>query len=137
MKVFRNTLAVILILGIMPVSSAYAFTSILFPGFTGGGALSYLYPTASSYTITASSSQGGSISPSGTIAVARYGSQTFTITPTGSNQIAEVFVDGISVGRVSSYTFSQSDGEPYDQSEFFYRCDSLCLRHRCKRRIGR
>ena len=120
MKVLRNTLAVILILGIMPVSSAYAFTSVLFPGYTGnGGALSFLYPTASTYTIVASSSQGGSISPEGRISVARYGSKTFTITPTGTNQISEVFVDGISVGRVSSYTFNRVTANHSIEARFF------------------
>jgi len=57
-------------------------------------------------TITASAGAGGSISPSGTVAVTYGGSQTFTITPDPCYSIADVLVDGVSVGAVSSYTFT-------------------------------
>lgn len=59
------------------------------------------------YSITASASAGGSISPSGTI-ILDYGSdQTFTITPDADQQyhIADVLVDDVSVGAVQSYQF--------------------------------
>ncbi|MEM3473546.1 MAG: stalk domain-containing protein [archaeon] len=58
------------------------------------------------YTITASASPGGSISPSGTVAVNYGDSKTFTITPNSGYKISNVKVDGVSVGVVSSYTFS-------------------------------
>jgi hypothetical protein len=58
------------------------------------------------YTITASAGSNGSISPSGTITV-NYGSnQTFTITPNTGYHIVDVLVDGLSVGAVTTYTFS-------------------------------
>lgn len=59
-----------------------------------------------SYMITASAGEGGSISPSGDIRVVRYMNQTLTITPDDGYQIADVLVDGESVGPVSSYTFT-------------------------------
>jgi len=60
----------------------------------------------SSYTITASSGTGGNISPAGPILVIFGGSQAYTITPSSGYSIAGVTVDGVSVGAVSTYTFS-------------------------------
>ena len=57
------------------------------------------------FTITATADEHGSISPSGTVTVKRDGSQPFTITPNSGYQIADVKVDGTSVGAVASYTF--------------------------------
>lgn len=70
------------------------------PGYGGGAA------SAESYTITASAGDGGSISPSGAVSVAKGGSKTFAITANEDYMISELLVDGESVGAVSSYTFS-------------------------------
>ena len=59
-----------------------------------------------SYIITASAGQGGSITPSGTVAVPAGGSQSFTIAAETGYEIDQVLVDGISVGSVSGYTFT-------------------------------
>ncbi|MBT7082472.1 MAG: hypothetical protein HN929_13590, partial [Chloroflexi bacterium] len=60
-----------------------------------------------SYTINASASNGGSITPPGTTVVAENGSLSYIITPDSGNTIADVVVDGVtSLGAVSSYTFS-------------------------------
>jgi hypothetical protein len=56
--------------------------------------------------ITATAGAGGTISPSGTIAVNYGNSQSFTITPDGIHRILNVTVDGSTVGAVSSYTFT-------------------------------
>lgn len=61
---------------------------------------------SSVYTITATAGQGGSIIPSGVVSVQSGGSQTFTIVPDSCYEIMDVIVDGISVGAVGSYTFS-------------------------------
>src|SRR2546427_318165 len=59
------------------------------------------------YTITATAGAGGSISPAGATTVACGGSQTYTIAPDDKcHVIADVKVDGVSVGAVASYTFS-------------------------------
>jgi len=58
------------------------------------------------YTITASAEPNGAISPSGTITVFPAFSKTYTITPNPGYVIADVQVDGSSVGAVSSYPFS-------------------------------
>ena len=53
-----------------------------------------------------SAGTGGSISPAGATTVAYGGSQIFTIAPASGYTIADVLVDGVSVGAVSSYTFT-------------------------------
>jgi hypothetical protein len=58
------------------------------------------------YTITSSSTLGGSISPSGTITVNSGESKTFTITPYSGYKISDVKVDGASVGAFPTYTFN-------------------------------
>lgn len=58
------------------------------------------------HTITATAGTGGSISPSGNIAVSHGSDQTFTITPDSCYHIADVVVDGISQGAITTYTFS-------------------------------
>ena len=55
--------------------------------------------------ITASAGPGGSISPSGSISLAEGDNQSFTITPDPGFIIADVLVDGASVGAVASFTF--------------------------------
>jgi gingipain R len=58
------------------------------------------------YTITASAGSNGSISPSGTSTVNEGSNKTYNITPATCYQIANVLVDGSSVGAVSTYTFT-------------------------------
>jgi len=58
------------------------------------------------YTITATAGTGGSISPSGSITVNYGTSKSFTITPNSGYYIADVKMDGVSQGAVSSYTFT-------------------------------
>ena len=61
---------------------------------------------AASYTITATSGPNGSISPAGAINVPAGNSRTFTISPSANCTILRVLVDGISIGAVASYTFT-------------------------------
>lgn len=70
---------------------------------TSGGGTTPVEPTT--YTITASAGQGGSITPSGAVSVDKGGSQTFTIKPSDNYEIADVKVDGQSVGKKTEYTF--------------------------------
>ncbi len=61
--------------------------------------------------ITASiTGSGGSISPDGDIVLATGGSATFNIATNTGYHIADVKVDGASVGAVSSYTFTDVTG---------------------------
>ena len=58
------------------------------------------------YTITASAGANGSIAPSGTTVVNSGASQAYTITPATGYHVADVLVDGVTAGAVTSYTFS-------------------------------
>ncbi len=60
------------------------------------------------HTITASAGVGGLISPAGEIAVREGASQAFTFTPDSRYAVADVAVDGVSVGAVT-YTFENVD----------------------------
>ncbi|HCE43232.1 MAG TPA: hypothetical protein DET40_06770 [Lentisphaeria bacterium] len=58
-------------------------------------------------TITVSAGANGSIAPAGpAVSVNYYGSKSFTITPSANYHVADVEVDGTSVGAVTSYKFT-------------------------------
>jgi len=57
-------------------------------------------------TIVASAGAGGTITPNGSVLVTHGTDQTFTISPASCYAIADVSVDGSSVGPVTSYTFT-------------------------------
>jgi hypothetical protein len=56
--------------------------------------------------ITASAGAGGTISPSGEVAVSAGSNQTFQFFPDSGYRVLDVIVDGSSVGRSTSYTFT-------------------------------
>ncbi|NPV88375.1 hypothetical protein HPY42_02440 [Coprothermobacteraceae bacterium] len=76
--------------------------------------------------IHASAGTGGSIKPAGTVTVAHGGSQTFTITPNPGYRIADVIVDGKSVGAVTSYIFS-SVTENHTINAVFEKAETLIV----------
>ena len=59
----------------------------------------------SNYTIKATAGAGGSISPSGDVSVREGEDQTFTITTDEGYAVADVKIDGKSIGAVNSYAF--------------------------------
>ena len=61
---------------------------------------------AVNHTITASAGAEGQISPSGAVTVSQGSDQAFTITAGSGYNLANVLVDGASVGTVGSYTFT-------------------------------
>jgi len=100
-------------------SSGYSVASLLIDGVAVNPTTSYTFSDVSAdhtiYTtfanttryITASAGTGGTISPSGNIFVTVLGSsKTFTFTPNTGYSVSNVLVDRVSVGAVSSYTFS-------------------------------
>ena len=58
------------------------------------------------YTITPSAGPNGAISPNAPQTLDHGAAQTFTITPATGYYVADVLVDGVSVGPVTSYTFT-------------------------------
>ena len=58
------------------------------------------------YTLAATAGSGGSIVPAGNLLVEHGGSQAFTILPDEGYHIDDVLIDGVSIGAVGAYTFS-------------------------------
>ncbi len=82
------------------IISAYTFTSV-----TASHTIDASF-AINTYTITASATTGGTVSPSGPVSVNHGSSQSFTITPLAGYYVADVLADGVSVGAVLSYSFS-------------------------------
>ncbi|MEI6304743.1 MAG: fibronectin type III domain-containing protein [Candidatus Taylorbacteria bacterium] len=67
----------------------------------------YGYPIKTTWTVTASTGTGGSISPAGVTNIGEGTDQTFIVTPSDSYTAEDILVDGVSVGTTSlSYTFT-------------------------------
>ena len=99
-------------------NSGYHIADVLVDGASVGAVTSFQFTNVTANhtivaafaidtrTITASAGAGGSISPSGAVAVDSGSSRTFTITPAVGYHVADVLVDGVSAGTVTSYTFT-------------------------------
>ena len=108
-----------------PTKSGYTFTGWSGTGLDGENNMTVTIPKGSTgnrtykahwryngsghsysyYTIKATAGAGGSISPSGSVSVREGRDQTFTITPDKGYAVANVKIDGKSIGAVKSYTF--------------------------------
>ena len=108
-----------------PTKSGYTFTGWSGTGLDGENNMTVTIPTGSTgnrtytahwryngsghsysyYTIKATAGAGGSISPSGNVSVREGRDQTFTITPDKGYAVANVKIDGKSIGAAKSYTF--------------------------------
>ena len=80
-------------------------TSFTFSNITANHSITAAFEL-NTYAITATAGANGTISPSGSISVNSGDSQTFTFTPAANYKVSNVTVDGVSVGAVTSYTFS-------------------------------
>ena len=99
-------------------ATGYQVADVLMDGVSQGAITSYTFTdvqasrtlsatfTRRVLTITASAGPGGSISPSGAVAVNHGEDSTFTITPAVGHAISSVIVDGVDLGAVGSYTFT-------------------------------
>ncbi|MBO7481023.1 MAG: fibronectin type III domain-containing protein [Bacteroidales bacterium] len=98
-------------------NTGYHIVSVLVDGESVGAVESYTFPNvnadhtieatfeANTFTITATAGENGTITPNGEVSVNEGSSQTFTIAANAGYHIADVLVDGESVGAVESYTF--------------------------------
>jgi hypothetical protein len=69
-------------------------------------------------SITAAPGTGGTITPSGHVAVNYGANQTFTITPDAGYSTVDVLVDGVSVGVVTSYVFNNVTSDHTIEANF-------------------
>jgi Viral BACON domain len=89
------------------MASTIAGISFTLTQAAGSGSSGQTPPSGTqAYTITASAGRGGSISPSGSVSVNAGASKSFSITPRFGYSITSVTVDGNSMGKLSSYTFT-------------------------------
>ncbi|WP_346696939.1 S-layer homology domain-containing protein [Thermophilibacter mediterraneus] len=78
------------------------------PNFDGmTGTITVKRENQITHTINASADKGGKIDPTGVVSVVAGADQTFTITPDRGYEVADVRVDGTSVGAVTSHTFEK------------------------------
>lgn len=70
------------------------------------------------YTITASEGEGGTINPSGQVYVDAGGTQAFTIYPHHGYAVADVIVDGHSMGALETYVFHAVDNNHTIEAKF-------------------
>ncbi len=84
--------------------SVGAVTSHDFTNVTANHTISATF-TINIYTIAASAGLNGSISPLGVSNVSHGNSQSYNITPDGGCHVADVLVDGVTVGAVTTYGF--------------------------------
>ena len=82
-----------------------SITNYTFNNVTLAHSISVTFASGSN-TITANAGANGSISPVGTTTISSGGSQTYTIIPQACFQVSDVLVDGVSIGAVTTYTFS-------------------------------
>ena len=85
--------------------SVGAVSSYMFTALTANHTIAASF-AARLFSITASAGNGGVISPAGVTNMAYNGSQTYTMTANAGYHISNVYVDGLSVGAVSTYSFS-------------------------------
>jgi FtsP/CotA-like multicopper oxidase with cupredoxin domain len=85
--------------------SVGAITSYTFTHVTSNHTIDATF-AIDTFTITASAGPNGSISPSGAVSVNYGEDKIFTIIPNTGYHIVDVKVDGVSVGAITSYTFT-------------------------------
>lgn len=105
-------------LSILP-DPCYAIEDVVVDGVSQGPLPSYTFTNVTTahsisatfvqldYSLTATSGANGTISPAGTLSFLCGSDQTYTISPAPCFAVADVMVDGVSIGPVSSFTFSK------------------------------
>jgi PKD repeat protein len=96
--------------------TGYHIADVLVDGVSDGAGTTHTFTNVvidhnisaifATYTITPSAGANGAISPSGVVSGIDGANQTFNITPNAGYHIADVLVDGSSVGTNSTYTFT-------------------------------
>ncbi len=87
-------------------SSVGAVTSHTFTSVYDDYTIEASFEAVPTYTITATAGANGAITPSGDVTVNEGADQAFGIAPAPGYQVADVLVDGSSVGAVTSHTFT-------------------------------
>ncbi|MBR3557998.1 MAG: fibronectin type III domain-containing protein, partial [Bacteroidales bacterium] len=99
-------------------NAGYVITDVTVDGASVGAVSTYTFTAltadhtiaatfaAAQFSIVATAGNGGTITPAGTTNMAYNGNQTYTISANAGYHVSDVFVDGASVGAVTSYSFT-------------------------------
>ena len=68
-------------------------------------------PEARTYSVVLTAGKGGSIEPSGRVEAAQGESLSFALVPDEGYELAEVRIDGVSVGQTAEYTLTDISGD--------------------------
>ena len=114
-------------------ATGYHVADVLVDGVSVGAVTSYNFTNVTAnhtiaatfaidtFSITASAGANGSIAPSGALTVNYGADQSFTITPATGYHVADVLVDGVSVGAVTTYDFTNINGQPHHRGQLRHR----------------
>ncbi|HRN80674.1 MAG TPA: MopE-related protein, partial [Ferruginibacter sp.] len=120
---------------IMTADPGFVILDVLIDGVSNGAISSYTFNDVSTthsieayfsaigtndYTIIATAGTGGGISPSGTSTVPQGSSITYTITADPCYAVSDVWVNGTSVGAVTSYSFNNVNANHTIEASFAY-----------------
>jgi type IV pilus assembly protein PilY1 len=87
-------------------TSVGTVTTYTFSNVTADHTIEASFKEGGNYPLISVAGNGGSISPAGTVWIDEGGSQGFTISPDTGYTVYDVEVDGVSVGAVTTYSFS-------------------------------
>jgi PKD repeat protein len=76
-----------------------------FPAVTANHNISATF-AINQYTINATAGPNGAIAPAGITTVDYGGNQSYTITPDTGYQVSDIFIDSVSIGSATNYTFT-------------------------------
>ena len=110
----------------LPVNATTSNSAQL-TGLNSATPTQYAFGNLPTFTITASAGANGSIAPSGAVSVVSGGNQGFTITPNAGFNVLDVLVDGVSVGAVTTFTFTNVTSNHTIAASFVGSAQSLNL----------
>ncbi|MFN8588386.1 MAG: T9SS type A sorting domain-containing protein [Candidatus Eisenbacteria bacterium] len=90
----------------LPTTTARLRVRALDSGGNVGSDSSHTNVSFTGWTVTASAGANGAISPGGATGVGDGATPAYTITPANGYMVADVLVNGVSVGAVTNYTFA-------------------------------
>jgi hypothetical protein len=101
-------------------TNKFKYTLTLGSGVTGTANIytKWFDYNPASYTVTASATGPGTISPVGASTVAAGGTRSYTITPNAGYDILQVLAGGVPVGPVGNYTFNNVRGDVTIEAQF-------------------
>ena len=90
----------------LPTTTARVRVRAYDSGSNVGSDSSHTNVSFTGWTVAASAGANGTVSPAGTVGVGDGATPSYTIAPASGYEVADVLVNGVSVGAVTNYTFA-------------------------------